>query len=241
MDFDAVRKKVMTNPKETRLPDFLALNHRGKTPLFVDIMPSTTDGIEESSYQTITVNESLAILQYIETYHGPGIPLLPPLTSRAERGLVLARIQETENLHNTYDALEDAHFSAAHEGQPFRPVDRAALAEPVENELDFWETYAQKTDFIAGNTFSLADCAFFPLLGYMVHRGFDWQRVNLLRHDDITWQNRSSDTDWPNLRRYFHRVWHRDGEQGCAQRAQPEGWDRPGRENVWRGPRNGRI
>ena len=26
----------MSSPKETRTPDFLALNHRGKTPVFVD-------------------------------------------------------------------------------------------------------------------------------------------------------------------------------------------------------------
>lgn len=96
----------MTSPKETREADFLALNHRGKTPVFVD--PVSDDG--STAHQPIIVNESLAILQYVETYHKPEAPLLPPLADRAGRALVLARVQETEILHNAYDALEDAHY-----------------------------------------------------------------------------------------------------------------------------------
>lgn len=34
------------------------------------------------------------------------------------------------------------------------------------------EVYASKTAYIAGETFTLAECAFSPLLTYMVHRSF---------------------------------------------------------------------
>ncbi|KAJ7039613.1 hypothetical protein C8F04DRAFT_1209037 [Mycena alexandri] len=114
---------------------------------------------------------------------------------------------ETENLHNTYDALEDAHFGAEKAGNFLDLDERAELVAK-------WEVYANKSTYIAGEEFGLADCAFSPLLGYMVHRGFDWTRPA-----------------------YFERVWERGREKGCAQRAQPAGWDRQGRENVWTGLR----
>lgn len=103
IQFELVRLKVMSTPKETRLPNFLALNHRGKAPVFIDVLPASTPGVPP----TIKVNESLAILQYLETYHTEK-PLLPPISQRAARALAMSHIRETENLRNLYDALEDA-------------------------------------------------------------------------------------------------------------------------------------
>lgn len=225
----------MSDPKETRTADLLALNHRGKTPVFVD--PTTGPG-ENTPLKPIIVNESLAILQYVETYHGLDTPLLPPVSDRAARALVLARLQETENLHNAYDGLEDAHFDALNEHKHLSDSNRAALASAVHFELDYWEVYASKTQFIAGTDFTLADCAFFPLLGYMVHRGFNWDRPTY-RVDDAGNSHRVGvqQDAWPHLRAYFTRVWERGGSGGCAQRAQPQGWESPGRENVWTGRR----
>lgn len=194
----------MSDPKETRLPNFLALNHRGKTPVLID--------------GDVTINESIAILHYIEDYLGPNIPLLPPLSERSLRARVLARIQETENLHSIYDELEDSHFNSITSHSPLTDGNRAALVEAVYNELGFWEKYAMDAEFIAGSSFTLADAAFFPLLGYMFHRGFGWNEER-----------------WPNLQRYYERVRNRD----CAQRAQPEGWVGRGRANVFTGTRGG--
>jgi glutathione S-transferase len=239
----------MSNPKETRLPAFLALNHRGKTPVFVDIIPAQSD-VGTSTTTTINVNESLAILQYLETYHRPDIPLLPPITYREQRALVLSRLQETENLHHAYDALEDAHFSAANKASaPLSNAERARLIRDVHSELDFWEVYAGKTKFIAGNEFGLADCALFPILAYMVHRGFEWRRPTPGYEPSSVRETRNHDKKgkgmgvpqeveidaWPKLKAYFERVWDRNGENGCAQRAQPAGWDRRGKANVWKG------
>jgi len=236
----------MSNPKETRLPAFLALNHRGKTPVFVDILPPSPMFESDSnpvSPTTINVNESLAILQYLEDYHGPERPLLPPVSQRASRALVLSRIQETENLHHAYDALEDAHFEAANSGEMLDGRDRAQLIHAIHSELNYWEVYAGKTTFIGGDQFGLADCAFFPLLAYMVHRGFNWRRPRL-NLDGDSCGGKENITDgpmdvdaWPNLKAYFHRVWNRDGENGCAQKAQPEGWRRRGKADVWNGSR----
>jgi glutathione S-transferase len=217
----------MSDPKETRSPAFLDINHRGKTPVFIDPLLHMDGSIAE----TVTINESIAILQYIETYHRPERPLLPSISERRARALALARIQETENLHNTYDALEDAHFEGEKSGEPLDPEERARLAASVHAELDYWEVYASQTTHIAGDEFGLADCAFFPLLGYMVHRGFDWERP--VKEGDSASQG---GTDaWPHLRAYFERVWERGREKGCARRAQPAGWDQQGKANVWTG------
>lgn len=225
----------MSHPKETRMPDFLALNHRGKTPVFVDV-PLSSDSVAKSDpdaqHETVTINESIAILHYIETYHNPSKPLLPAISQRTSRALSLARIQESEILHNLYDALEDAHFEAERSGTKLDDAGRVQLIKAVDHELDFWEVYAEKTAFIAGDEFGLADCAFFPLLAYMVHRGFEWQRTDFGLSTDLEGYG-----DWPHLQAYFRRVWERDGESGCAQMAQPIGWGRKGKANIWKGTR----
>ena len=207
--FDQKRLKVMSRPKETKSPEFLALNHRGKTPVLAD-------------GDTI-INESLAILSYIENYFAPNIPLLPPVTDKTARARTLARIQETENLHHIYDKLEDGHFDGVNNITPSLSAERRAeLIADVEAELQFWEKYAGEhgggTGFIAGDKFTLADCAFFPILGYMLHRGFEWD-----------------DTKWPNLHKYYDHVW----EKECAKKAQPDTWKSQGRANVFKATRGG--
>ncbi|KAG6909969.1 hypothetical protein DXG01_014238 [Tephrocybe rancida] len=232
--FRRTRLLVMSDPKETRLPEFLKLNHRGKTPVFVDVLPDPpADPVSKSPIssgsvdKTVTINESLAILHYIEAYHNPARPLLPPLANRAAHARALARIQESENLRLIYDELEDAHFGAEHAGIKLDAAERARLISAVDKELDYWETYAEKTAFIAGDGFGLADCAFFPILAYIVHRGFDWRRRADAGLEDA----------WPYLKEYYHRVWERGGKDGCAQRSQPGGWNRGGKANLWRGTR----
>ena len=197
--------KVMTHPKPTRLPFFLALNHRGKTPVFVDTDEKRT-----------TVNESLAILTYLETYY-PQTPLLPPIEEKNSRARVLSLVQETENLHNAYDELEDAFFEAREtkKMQVFCANTRPTLLETLYKELQFWEKYASESEgFIAGeNIITLADCAFYPLLGFMLRRGFEF------------------DERWQGLKRYHERMWLRDS----VKKAQPEGWDGRGKADTFKG------
>jgi glutathione S-transferase len=190
---------------------------------------STSDIAEEAEPETVTINESLAILQYIENYYKPDCPLLPPSSERRLRAIALARIQESENLRLAYDTLEHEHFEAEHSGSKLNDAERAGLIEDVNKELDYWEAYAARTSFIAGDNFGLADCALFPCLAYMVHRGFEWQRrqCNVSSTEEVD--------SWPSLKAYFQRVWDRGGRDGCAQKAHPTGWERKGKANVWKG------
>ncbi|KAH7905723.1 Isochorismatase-like protein [Hygrophoropsis aurantiaca] len=205
VEVSQVRLKVMTHPKPTRLPAFLALNPRGKTPVFIDTDDERT-----------TVNESLAILGYLEMYYGEKA-LLPPLDQRKYRARILSLIQETENLHNTYDALEDAFFNAqiTDTMSNFTSNIRPALLKDLDRELVFWENYAmQSSGYIGGgDDFTLADCAFYPILGYMLRRGFEFN------------------ARWPGLGRYYSRVWARDS----AKLSQPEGWFGKGNTDIFHG------
>ncbi|RDB26280.1 Glutathione S-transferase A [Hypsizygus marmoreus] len=180
LKYEATRLRVMSDRKETRLPGFLALNHRGKMSVFLDaIVPRQAEqhpSMDESAPEKVVINESLAILQYIEKYYNPSHPLLPLLPQWACRAQALARSQESENLRLAYDALENAHFDAEHRGGKLDPVEPRRMIAAVEHELDHWEVYAAKTEFIAEEVFGLADCAFFPMLAYIVHRGFEWRR-----------------------------------------------------------------
>jgi glutathione S-transferase len=118
---------------------------------------------------------------------------------------VLSLVQETENLHNAYDKLEDAFFDARenHTTQIFHANTRPALLKTLYEELQFWEHYASESDgFIAGGQcITLADCAFYPLLGYMLRRGFEFNKR------------------WQGLKRYHELMWERDS----VKKAQPEG------------------
>jgi glutathione S-transferase len=202
--------KIMTNPRPTRSPEFLAITPRGKTPLFID-----------SDEQRTTVNESLAILHYLETFYpSPNYkPLLPSLEQRTHRARALSLMQETEDLIHAYEALEEAFFSSRTNKTPLEFINtiRPPLLKEIYAELKFWEGYASRSlRFIAGgNEFTLADCAFYPILGYMFRRGFVF------------------DDKWPALKRYYETVWNMEG--GSAKRAQPEGWEGRGKIDVFKG------
>ena len=93
-------------------------------------------------------------------------------------------------------------------------------------ELDRWEFYVARTAYIAGETFSFADCAFFPIMAQMVSYGFDWNRQSAAG---------IAKDAWPHLRRYYERVWERGGKNGCAQKAELVKWNKPGKKvNVFR-------
>ena len=130
-------------------------------------------------------------------------PLLPPLARRADRARALAYTQEPENLHAAYDALADAHFGP----DAFSPEVRAALVKGIEDELALWEARAAATEWIAGADFTLADCALFPILGYMVHRGLELAK-------------------WPALTAYVARVAARPSD-ATTGRNRPDAVRRP--------------
>ena len=186
--FEPRRLRVMKEPRDTRSPEFLAINPRGQTPVLVE-----PDG-------TVLV-ESLAILPYLELRY-PDPPLLPNARDDAgalARTLVFA--QEAEVTAGVYDPLETLFL---HRPADLSADQRAAITGAlagVDRELALWEARAARARFIAAESFSLADCAFYPVLAYMLRRG-----LSLAAH--------------PALAAYERRV----RDRPAAVASYPEGW-----------------
>ncbi|WP_437999885.1 glutathione S-transferase family protein [Sorangium sp. So ce185] len=185
--FEPRRLRVMREPRETRAAEFLALNPRGQAPVLVE-----PDGT--------VMNESLAILTYLEMRY-PDPPLLPPPAEPGALARALAWAQESEATACVYDPLESLFEAGPDALSPDRRAAIAGALSGVERELALWEARAQRTRFIASDAFTLADCAFYPVLAYMRRRG-----LSLAGH--------------PALDAYERRVWGRPS----AVASYPEGW-----------------
>ena len=155
------RLRVMSVPKPTREPDFLAINPRGQTPVL--------------SEGDIDVRESLAILQYLDaTRRTALLPTDPPVLARA-----LAYAQESERLRLRLDGIETFYETPL-------AAERAGVLSDVRaivEELKVWDEYAAQNvgGFIAGTaSLSVADCAVFPVLSFCVRRGVALTQLGLV-------------------------------------------------------------
>jgi glutathione S-transferase len=135
-------KLLSFDKKETKTPEFLAVNPRGQVPAIVD------DGF--------ALWESAAILEYLEEAY-PQQPLLP----KDKRGRAAARRRAREADNQLAEAV-----NGLSEETLFRPADKqepAKIAEALKTvlaELRYWE--AQLTgDYLAG-ALSLADFTAYP-------------------------------------------------------------------------------
>jgi glutathione S-transferase/nicotinamidase-related amidase len=190
------RLRVMSTPKETRLPEFLAINPRGKTPTLID-----EDGT--------VIMESMAILEYLETFY-PDPKLVPdPRTEKAQWKLVMQRFHESENLHNVFEDIE-LLYEPGWKEDPQRSIILYTYQRTVK-ELKVWERYLIDAPFVAGSIFSLADCALYPILAYLIHRGFDLTKEKL-----------------PRLLGYHQRV----DAMPCAVDALPFGYEKVAKTNL---------
>lgn len=191
--YNAIRLRVMTTPRETRSAEFAAINPRCKTPTFVDV-----DG-------TVVI-ESLAILQYLEQCYSTKehLRLMPDPMQKKEWTKEVCRIAETENPHNIYEPIELLYL-------PDWKEHSAAIVQAYRDilaELEFWEKYLKADKFISGEEFGMADCAFYPILAYMMHRGLDLEKSR-----------------YSGLKEYA------EGCEGlrAVKEAKPEGWEEPGK------------
>lgn len=149
------RLRLMGGRRETRSPEFLGINPRGKTPVLVE-----ADGT--------VINESFAVLHWLELRY-PEFPLLPGDAAGLARAL--SRAHEAESFACAYEPLEVLfEVKPGAVTGPQREALAGALA-AIEGELALWEGRAAEAGFIAGPMLTLADCAFYPTLAYMQRRG----------------------------------------------------------------------
>ena len=48
-------------------------------------------------------------------------------------------------------------------------------------EMAHWEAYVSNQDYVAGKQFSIADCAFYPCVAYLEHRGRGFEGFSALK------------------------------------------------------------
>lgn len=185
--FEAIRLKVMSVPKETRSNQFLKINPRGKTPTLIEP-------------DNIIMTESLAIIQYINMKYNES-----RLLDVNNNHLILARIQESEELGNKYENMELLFKNklSKHDYELINTSYRDTFY-----ELRFWEVYASKTKYIASDKLTLADFAFYPVLAYLCHRGLDLKTGN-----------------FHNLSRYYDLMTNKHYAKSCV----PVNWDHTGK------------
>lgn len=151
--YTSKRLRVMSEPRQTRTPEFLAINPRGQAPVWVE--PSG-----------VVIRGSMAILLYLESLT-PG--LLPE--DPGARASVLTRIFDMEPLRAAYRPLEQL-FAGEDALTPAQRRAAKAAPERVHTELALLERELAH-DFIASPTLSLADCVVSPILAYQQRRGLD--------------------------------------------------------------------
>ncbi|MEO5763763.1 MAG: glutathione S-transferase family protein [Casimicrobiaceae bacterium] len=143
------RKILSFANKETRTPQFMALNPRHR-------VPTLTDG-------DFTLYESNAIVEYLdEAYLAQGRPLFPG--DARNRALVRRLICEVDNYTSAAtDAVVDYALYTKPEAR-----DAAKLTEGKQAVRDEYASYskAMRGDFLAGDL-SAADFALFPLVAFM--------------------------------------------------------------------------
>lgn len=183
--FTGRRLRIMGEHHETRSPEFLAINPRGVTPVLID------DGV--------VVNESYAILQYLEARYAD--KSLVPTRDPHALARVLTRAYEAETFAAAYEPLEVLFNFKPQELERSHKMAVAEAVKALAREVAWWEARATEAAYIAGETFTLADVAFYPTLAYMIRRGLVL-------------------TSAPNLEAYWRRI----ETMSAAVSARPEGW-----------------
>jgi glutathione S-transferase len=119
---------------ETEAVSFRSLGLRGKTPIFVD-----------KDRERTAIEGSLVVLQYLDLIYN-SLNLFPSQAeSVSQFTRALSRLQESEKLIGLCEKLD-------------------ATREDIERELDVWESYLQKSQYVSGDEFFLVDIAVFPAL-----------------------------------------------------------------------------
>ena len=142
---------------EHRQPPLAELTPRGQVPTLVY---DAGDG-------PIVVYESIATIRFLDDLH-PEPPLLPPVSEPRWRAQAIMRVEEFQAKLDPCNIFGSVIFGRKSR-EELQPRIDALVA-----ELARWDAYATGQRFLAGEQFTLADIAVFPLLMHFEALGFDW-------------------------------------------------------------------
>lgn len=157
LEFEIVPVDLLAG--EHRRPPLSELTPRGQVPTLV-----YDDGDER-----VVVWESIAIVRFIDAV-APEPPLMPPVTERRRFAEATMRIEEFQAKLDPKNIMGSVLFARQSRAQ------LAPRIEALRAELPRWDAYVQGRRFLAGEQFTLADLAVFPLLMHFEALGFDWAR-----------------------------------------------------------------
>ncbi|KAI9813660.1 MAG: hypothetical protein M1827_003731 [Pycnora praestabilis] len=140
----------------------------------------------------VEVEGDFPILFYIEKFYPDAHTLsLPSTQHRAETALEFSRTPYTEAVFAAWRSIfsEPERYQHHHHRNHHRvPKGYDSLTE-LHAQLDKWESWLAEGNFVTGNNFSVADCAFWPVLDEIITLWSDWD-----------------DEEYPGLRQYYQRV-----------------------------------
>ncbi|CAH1796759.1 unnamed protein product [Owenia fusiformis] len=174
---------ISFDKNETKGPDVMKYNPRGEVPTFVD--------------GDVVVNESMAICDYLEfKYNDQGNRLLP--TDVKERAVVLQRQYEALNLFKK--GLEQLIYELMEDSPDLQDQETLkARLQVLSDELKLWEGYLQTSEgYIAGQSFTMADVMFFPLVAFLVRLGLQLKKYpNINKYYENLVTRPSVKATWP--------------------------------------------
>jgi glutathione S-transferase len=117
----------------------------------------------------IVVYESIATIRFLDDMH-PEPPLMPPVAEPRRRAVAIVRIEEFQAKLDPANVFGSVVFGRKSR-EELRPRIDALVA-----ELGRWDAYLTGSHYLAGDQFTLADIAVFPLLMHFEALGFDYAK-----------------------------------------------------------------
>lgn len=146
---------------EHRQPPLSELTPRLQVPTLVYDGGDATGG-------PIVVYESIATIRFLDDMH-PEPPLMPPVSDPRRRAQAIMRIEEFQAKLDPVNVFGSVVF-ARKSREELRP-----RLDALTTEIERWERYVEGQRFLAGDAFTLADIAVFPLLMHFEAIGFDFE------------------------------------------------------------------
>ncbi len=140
-----------------------------KKPPFSEITPRTQVPtlVYEDGGEKITVYESIATIRFIDDMH-PEPALMPPVSESGRRATAIMRIEEFQAKLDPANIMGSVAFGKQTREQLGKRVDNLLA------EIARWEEYTTNRKFLAGDQFTLADIAVFPVLVHFEALGYDY-------------------------------------------------------------------
>jgi len=164
-------------------PDSSEVN---RLPKFLDTDPGKS-----------VVEGDLAILFYLDKFYDNADHGLSSTASRAVMARVFSRVGQSDRLlylwRDERAIVAGGHTSSGRqEGRKNPDKGRKLAPARLAEALKLWESYAKDTQYVAGDTFTIADCAFWPILKDITETWKDWDVAG-----------------FPNLAKYHEKILRR--------------------------------